>query len=75
MNWKECGRKQLRFNLKYYPNIVWEELRTTTKTSVITLGLQDLPNITVVQFLKTEVVLNNNTNSFIIDTNNYFPKL
>jgi hypothetical protein len=61
--------------LKYYPNIVWEELRTTTKTSVTIFGLQDLPNVTVVQFLKTEVVLNNNTNSFIIDTNNYFSKL
>jgi hypothetical protein len=74
MNCKECGRKQLWFNLKYYPNIIWEELRTTMKTSVIIFG-QDLPNIKVVQFLKTEVVLNNNINSFITDSNNYFSKL
>jgi hypothetical protein len=39
MNWKECGKKWSRINLKYYHGICLEGMRRT-KTPVRTAGLQ-----------------------------------
>jgi hypothetical protein len=40
MNWKECGRKQLWPNLRYYPGFCLERLRETIKALVRIAGLQ-----------------------------------
>jgi hypothetical protein len=37
MNWKECGRKQLRTTLMYCPSISLEEYRKNTKISLRTV--------------------------------------
>jgi hypothetical protein len=50
MNWKGFGTKKSWPNLRYYPGILQEELRKTTKPSVRIAGLwaeilkRDLPN-------------------------------